>query len=234
VGVHRDPSEVPQQFDDRAHRPGPRPRKGWIADDVAKKLPELELLRVDSPITVTNRSPEWAKERLRFLSTSVRGLDVLHMHQHEAPAAYRELYRNVGRDPDEDRPPMEAAYYERLARGGFPQIGLPTDALTIVLAETGIPIWGVDASLIDGELGIRRSLDGEIPVPAGYDPGLTAGHLVIADAQGVVSELCRDPRQVRAIDRETTHAVFYSVKPGGISELRVLEAFWMCLALVAA
>lgn len=234
MGVHRNPDDVPQQFDDGVHAHGPRPLKGWVATEVADKLPELELLVVDSPVTVTTRSPLWAKERLRFLSTSVRGLDVLHMHQDEAPSAYRRLYRDVGRDPEQDRPPMEAAYVERLARGGFPQVGIPTDALTIVLAETGIPIWAVDADLVDGPLGIRRSLDGEIPVPDGVDPSLTAGHLVVADDHGVVAELCREPRPVRAIDRETTHAVFYSVKPAGISELRVQEAFWMCMALVAA
>lgn len=232
MGTHRDPNQVPQQFDDTVHPRGPRPRKGWVAPDVASRLPGLELLRVDARIAVTTRSPEWAKQRLRFLSTSVRGGDVLHMHQHEAPAAYRQLYKDVGRDPDEDRPPMEAAYYERLARGGFPHHGLPLDALTIVLAETGIPIWAVDAGLIDGELGIRRSLPGEIAVPSGFDPALTAGHLVVADAQGLVAELCRDPSPVRAVDRETTHAVLFCIKPEGITDLRVREAFWMCMEML--
>lgn len=234
MGVHRNPDDVPQQFDDAVIKHGPTPRKGWIAADVAERLPGLELLQIASPITVTTRSAEWAKQRLRFLSTSVRGQDVLHMHQQEAPAAYRELYRNVGRDPDEDRPPMEEAFVERLARGGFPHIGMPSDAMMIVLAETGIPIWAVDAGLVDGELGIRRSERGEIPVPAGLDPDLTVGHLVVADGLGVVAELCRDPRPVRAIDRETTEAVFYSVRPGAVSDMRVHEAFWMCMALLTA
>ncbi|MEV4418905.1 hypothetical protein AB0L40_02880 [Patulibacter sp. NPDC049589] len=232
MGIHRDPNDVPQQFDDAVIPHGPRPRTGWVAPDVAERLPGLELLLLDSPIEVTTRSPQWAKERLRFLSTAVRGLDVLHMHRHEAPAAYRELYRNVGRDPDDDLPPMEAAFVQRLADGGFPQDGLPSDALMIVLAETGIPIWAVDAELTDGGLGIRRSLAGEIPVPAGFDPELTAGHLVVADDHGVISELCRPPRPVRAIARDTSHGVFYCVKPEGVSELRVQEAFWMCLGML--
>ncbi|MCW3038109.1 MAG: hypothetical protein JWM31_14 [Solirubrobacterales bacterium] len=232
MGIHRDPDDVPQQFDDAVTPHGPRPRNGWVAPDVADRLPELEILRLDAPITVTNRSPEWAKERLRFLSTSVRGLDVLHMHQDEAPAAYRELYRSVGRDPDQDRPPMEAAFVDRLTTGGFPHHGLPEDALTIVLAETGIPIWAVDAGLISGSLGIRRAIEGEIPVPAGIDPALTAGHLVVVDDHGVVAELCRPPRALRAIGKDTTHAVFYCVRPRGLSDLRVMEAFWMCHAML--
>lgn len=232
MGVHRNPDDVPQQFDDAVIKHGPKPRQGWVAPDVALRLPGLELLRLDSPISVTTKSPPWAKERLRYLSTSVRGGDVLHAHTKEAPAAYRELYRQVGRDPDDDLPPMEAALVDRLTLGGYPHIGLPADAMTIVLAETGIPIWCVDAGLVDGELGIRRSERGEIPVPTGLDPDLTVGHLVVADDLGVVAELCREPRPLRAIDRETTHAVFFSVKPGPVSDMRVHEAFWMCLALL--
>lgn len=234
MGVHRNPDDVPQQFDDRVHELGPLPLKGWVDEEVARRLPDLELLCVDAPITVTSRSPGWARERLRYLSTRVRGHEVLQMHQDETPSAYRRLYRELGRDPGRDLPPMEAAYVERLARGGFPHAGIPSDALKIVLVETGVPIWAVDAELIDGPMGIRCSRDDEITVPPGADPRLTAGPLVVADNHGVVAELCREPRALRAIDRKTTRAVFFSVKPGGISELRVREAFWMCMALVDA
>lgn len=232
MGIHRDPDDVPQQFDDAVTQHGPKPRPGWVAPDVAERLPGLELLRLDSPITVTTKSTAWAKDRLRYLATSVRGQDVLRMHQQEVPAAYRELYRAVGRDPDHDRPPMEAAYVERLARGGFPHIGLPADATMIVLVETGIPIWVVDAGLVDGELGIRRSVRGEISVPAGYDPDLTVGRPVVADDLGMVAELCREPHPLRAIGRETDRAVFFTVKPRAVTDMRVHEAFWMCLTLL--
>ncbi len=233
MGLHRNPDDVPQQFDDSVHGHGPQPLRGWVDGEVAERLPDLELLCVDAPVAVTSRSPEWAKERLRYLSSRVRGQDVLQMHGAEAASAYRQLYRDVGRDPDRDPPPMEAAYVERLARGGFPQVGIPSDALMIVLLETGIPIWAVDAELIDGPLGIRRGRPGETPMPAGADQGPAGGPLVVADNHGVVADLGREPRALRAIDRRTTHALFFSVKPAGVSELRVREAFWMCMALVA-
>jgi DNA/RNA-binding domain of Phe-tRNA-synthetase-like protein len=233
MGIHRDPDGVPQQFDDAVLRHGPTPLRGRVAPDVARALPDLELLYLEAGVAVTTRSPDWARERLAHLSTTVRGLDVLNAHLGEAPRAYRELYRSVGRDPDEDRPPMERAYVERLALGGFPQVGLPADVLTIVLAETGVPLWGVDAGLVSGVLGIRRAVAGELPVPRGADPALTAGHLVVADDHGVVAELCRPPLGVRAIDRGTTRAVFFTVRPRGISDLRVREAFWTCGSLLA-
>jgi DNA/RNA-binding domain of Phe-tRNA-synthetase-like protein len=232
VGIHRDPDAVPQQFDDAVNRHGRRPLKGWVGSDVAERLPGLELLYLHSPVTVTTRSPEWAKQRLRHLSTSVRGMDLLRTNNSEAPGAYRELFRSVGRDPDDDRPPLEEAYFERLLRGGFEHVGIPADALTITLAETGIPIWAVDAGLISGELGIRRSLPGEIPVPRGIDPDVTAGHLVVADDHGIVAELCREPRSLRAIGRETTELLLYSVKPRAITEMRAHEAFWMCARML--
>ncbi|WP_026909907.1 hypothetical protein [Patulibacter minatonensis] len=232
MGVHRDPNDVPQQFDDTVIRHGRRPDKGWIASDVAERLPGLELVHLRSPVTVTTRSPEWAKQRLRHLSTSVRGIDLLRTNNSEAPAAYRELFRSVGRNPDDDRPPMEEAYFERLLRGGFQHIGIPADALTITLAETGIPIWAVDAGLISGELGIRRSLAGEIPVPRGMDPDITVGHLVVADDHGIVAELCREPRSLRAIGRETTDVVLYSIKPRAVTQMRIDEAFWMCTSML--
>lgn len=233
MGVHRDPDGVPSQYDDAVNRLGRRPRSGRVALEVAERLPGLELLHLDAPVAVTRKSPRWALERLRYLSTAVRGTSVLHAHRNEAPAAYRQLYRDIGRDPDEDPPPLERAYRERLTRGGFPRAGLPADALTIVLAETGIPIWCADAELLEGPLGIRRSLPGEIPVPRGLDPELTAGQLVVADDLGVVAELCRDVRPLRAVGRDSRHAVLFSVRPGPVSDLRVHEAFWSCLELLS-
>lgn len=233
MGIHRNPDDVPEQFDDAVNRDGRRPNVGWVAPDVRDRLPDLALLWLDAPVEATTKSPVWAKERLRHLSAATRGSDVLRAHRDEAPAAYRELYRAIGRDPGDDPPPLEVAYRERLLNGGYPQIGLPADALTIVLAETGVPIWGVDADLVDGTLTIRRSVRGELPVPPGLDPDLTVGQPVVADDLGVVAELCRPVRPIRAIDRQTARGVFFTVRPAGVSDMRVHEAFWMCLSLLA-
>ncbi|EHN11023.1 hypothetical protein PAI11_21590 [Patulibacter medicamentivorans] len=212
----------------------PRADSGWIAPDVAEELPGLGLASFEGPCPVAARSPRWAKDHLRQLSTAIDGRDVLHMHQMTVPAAFRALFRALGRDPDHDRSPYEAACIERLARGGFRPGGLPDDALLIALVETGVPVWALDADAVDGTLGIRCSLSGEIPDPT--DPGrpLPPGRLVVADERRALADLCRPPRAEVAVGRRTERAVFFAIRPPGVAAITVDEALWSCHALLAA
>ena len=55
--------------------------------------------------------------------------------------------------PDTDRTPVEAIAVERLRPGGLQSENLVDDALTIAIAETGVPVFALDADKVDGELG---------------------------------------------------------------------------------
>ena len=101
------------------------------------------------------RSPREVKERLRGLADRYTGGKVIHMRQDSVPWAYRVFSRQVGIDPDSDRTPVEAMAVERLRPGGLHSENLLDDALTIAIAETGVPVFALDAERVEGELGLR-------------------------------------------------------------------------------
>ena len=107
------------------------------------------------------RSPREVKQRLRLLADRYTGAKVIHMRQDAVPWAYRVFSRQVGIDPDSDRTPVEAMALERLRHGGLKSENLVDDALTIAIAETGVPVFALDAAKVEGELGLRLARAGE-------------------------------------------------------------------------
>ena len=80
------------------------------------------------------------------------------MRTQPIPHAYRAFFRQVGVDPDAARIPAEAAAVGRLVHGRFESRDALADALLIALVETGVPVWALDAGVVDsGSLGIRVS-----------------------------------------------------------------------------
>ena len=93
---------------------------------------------------------------MRELSDRYRGAGVVAMRTQPIPHAYRTFFRQVGVDPDAARIPSEAAAVGRLLKGGFEARDAVADALLIALVETGVPVWALDADVVDcGSLGIR-------------------------------------------------------------------------------
>ena len=83
------------------------------------------------------------------------------MRQDSVPWAYRVFSRQVGIDPDTDRTPVERIALERLRHGGLESRNLVDDALTIAIAETGVPVFALDSDRVVGELGLRLARAGE-------------------------------------------------------------------------
>jgi hypothetical protein len=125
------------------------PTLGWVDLEVADEFPELRL--IEMPVDARpGRSPESVRDHLRYLSNRYRGAQAVAQRQAAVPSAYRVFYRHVGLDPDADRTPAEAAMVDRLMHGGFKSENLVDDALLIALVETGVPIWALDATRVDG------------------------------------------------------------------------------------
>ena len=80
-----------------------------------------------------------------MLADRYTGGKVVHMRQDPVPWAYRVFSRQVGIDPDHDRTPVEAVALRRLKQGGLHSENLVDDALTIAIAETGVPLIALDA-----------------------------------------------------------------------------------------
>ena len=207
----------------------PPPEQGWIAPDVAEEHPGLELLTWSSTTTWTSRSRPWAREWLARLSTRIDGPAVLNAFRDDAPAAHRVFWGRIGRDATKDRAPQEAAFYDRIAHGGFPVRDPLQDLLLVVLLETGVPIWALDGDRVSGDLGIRRSLTGELVGPGDAPP--TRPEPVVVDREGVVAEIGREPREPFRATHRSARTTFFCARVPGLPDLRVHEAVWLCRSL---
>ena len=83
-----------------------------------------------------------------MLADRYTGGKVVHMRQDPVPWAYRVFSRQVGIDPDDDRTPVEAVALRRLKQGGLHSENIVDDALTIAIAETGVPLIALDAERV--------------------------------------------------------------------------------------
>lgn len=201
--------------------------RGWLDPRVAAEFPDLELVqaRIDAG---TGRSTREARERLRYLSRRMNGAEALAFRTRPIPQAYRVLFRHLGLDPDEVRPPAEAIVLERLLRGRYPPDNRLDDAITIAVAETGVPVWGLDEATLDGPLGIRPAQPGERVGTHEYAHEVPEGRLVLADAAGVVGVLFGPLAPSHLVTSSTTAIRLFAVRAPAVPAIHVDEALWTC------
>jgi DNA/RNA-binding domain of Phe-tRNA-synthetase-like protein len=202
--------------------------QGWVARDLALTFPDLRVAWVAVDVAPARRSPPELRERLRLLADRFRGARALTMRREPVPAAYRAFFRQVGLDPDVQRPPAEAAALERLMEGGVPSHGPLADALTLAVLETGVPVWALDDARVDGPLGLRAAEAGERLGEGDFAADLPGGRLVVADAAGAVAVLFGDVAQSHLPGRDTARLRLFTVAVPGVPALHVEEALLEC------
>jgi DNA/RNA-binding domain of Phe-tRNA-synthetase-like protein len=207
---------------------------GWRAREVEEELPGLQLLICEALRAggrpLSGASPPEVRERLRELSNRFRGARAVGIRREPVPSAYRVFFRHIGLEPDIARTPIEAALLERMLNGGFPTRGLLEDVLLTALLDTGVPVWALDAQLLDGRLGIRVTHEGERLGRADDGPVLPPGRLVIADSSAAIAMLFGElapGHQARAGTRAVT---LFALQVAGVPTLYVEEALWSCRA----
>jgi DNA/RNA-binding domain of Phe-tRNA-synthetase-like protein len=205
---------------------------GFVDPDVHAEFPGLRLCWT----TVEARSrptPRPVQQRLRALSNRFRGASVVAMRTQPIPHAYRAFFRQIGLDPDVTRIPSEEAAVGRLMHGGFRSTELVSDALLVALIETGVPVWALDAELVDEMgLGIRTTTEGE-PFGSGAQP-LPAGRLVVADSARVHSLLFGTIADGHEVTPQTRRLTLFSVAVGGVPSIHIEEALWMAVEALTA
>jgi DNA/RNA-binding domain of Phe-tRNA-synthetase-like protein len=203
---------------------------GFVEPGLRDEFPGLRLswLTVDAgPRT----SPRPVKERLRALSNRYHGAGVVAMRTQPVPHAYRAFFRQIGLDPDITRIPSEEAALARLLQGGFRSCGLLDDALLIALVETGVPVWALDAELVDpGGLGIRPTVAGDPFGSGGHS--LPAGRIVVADGQSVHALLFGPIAPGHAAHARTRRIALFAVGVEGVPAIHVEEAMWVCVEVI--
>jgi DNA/RNA-binding domain of Phe-tRNA-synthetase-like protein len=203
----------------------PAPRQGWVAPHVASEFPGLGIAWVEVDAKPARSSPEPVRRRLRDLSDRTYGAQAIRLRERPIPWAYRVFFRQIGLDPDRTPTPVEQLTLDRLHDGGFRSHGLPADALTIAIVETGVALRAFDADRLSGRLCIRDSGPGEKLV--GVAGELASGTLTIADEQQPVGLLFGATAEGFGVERHTRRVAVASVQVKGVPQIAVEEALWM-------
>jgi DNA/RNA-binding domain of Phe-tRNA-synthetase-like protein len=195
---------------------------GWVEPELAEEFPELSLLHTTVEVRPV-RSPRAVKQRLRMLADRYTGGKVVHMRQDPVPWAYRVFSRQVGIDPDHDRTPVEAVALRRLKQGGLHSENLVDDALTIAIAETGVPLIALDADRVSAELGLRLARPGE---KLGAVRPLSARQLVVADGERAVALVMGEVSEDAGVTPDTERMVLGALGVKGVPRISLEEALW--------
>jgi DNA/RNA-binding domain of Phe-tRNA-synthetase-like protein len=197
-------------------------REAWVAPELAAEFPELALTY--APIEAAPAaSPRSVKRRLRGLADRYTGSKVVHMRQDPVPWAYRVFARQVGIDPDTDRTPVEHVALQRLMKGGLPSENLVDDALTIAIAETGVPVVAFDGDRVGSSLGLRPSAGGELLAGGRRLP---SGQLVVADEERPLAVVLGEVGPGAGVSGETQRMVLAALAVKGVPRISVEEALW--------
>ena len=145
------------------------------------------------------------------------------MRQDPVPWAYRVFARQVGVDPDTDRTPVEQIALDRLKHGGLRSESLLDDALTIAVAETGVPVIALDPDRLDGRPGLRLCRSGEM---LGAGRPLSARQIVIADESRPVAIVLGDVSPDAGVTPQAERVLLCALSVGGVPRISVEEALW--------
>ncbi len=205
-----------------------RPAPGFVEEALSAELPGLRLDWMTMP-RGPRSSPTALVRRLGALSNRYRGASVVAMRTQPIPHAYRTFFRQIGLDPDVDRIPSEQVAVSRLLYGGFRSHGALEDALMVALIETGVPVWALDADLIDpAGLGIRATVEGDVLGTGEHAHGVPPGRLVVADARCIHAMLFGQVAPGHGVGPRAQRVAVFSVGVEGVPAIHVEEALWVC------
>jgi DNA/RNA-binding domain of Phe-tRNA-synthetase-like protein len=206
---------------------------GTIAANVAAEFPGLRLDWVTAALPGHN-SPREIKRRVGDLSSRYRGATVVTMRTQPIPHAYRSFFRQIGLDPDVTRIPSERIAVNRLMQGQLRSTNLIEDALLIALVETGVPIWALDADLVDASgLGIRLTRAGDRLGSTELGHHLPPGRLAVTDPHHVHALLFDDEVAAgHGVGPNTSRVVLFAVGVEGVPAIHIEEALWVSVEVL--
>jgi hypothetical protein len=122
--------------------------------------------------TAARLSSAGVVEELDALAQRTTGPTAVRAATQPIASAYRALRVGLGLDADSSHDSLEAVIRRRLVEGGFRSYGQPSDAITIAMLETGVPIVALHAE--GGEVSLGVDTDGVVSL---LRDGLVVAHL---------------------------------------------------------
>jgi DNA/RNA-binding domain of Phe-tRNA-synthetase-like protein len=153
------------------------------------------------------------------------------MRTQPIPHAYRTFFRQIGLDPDVRRIPSEQAALHRLLHGQFTSRNLIDDARLVALIETGVPVWALDAGVVDaGGLGIRLTVAGDRLGSSDQADHLPPGRLAVADANNIHALLFDDEvAPGHRVAPRTERVALFAIGVDGVPRIHIEEALFICI-----
>ena len=200
-------------------------RRGWVDPGLKAEFEGLGLTLAVVEAQ-SRRSPPGVKERLKHLSDITHGAQALAQRREPIASAYRIFFRQIGIDPENFRPPAEAAMLERMRAGRFKSRNTLDDGLTVAIVETGVAVRAFDAARIQGDLGLRVSQPKEKLGGDGLE--LPDGTIVLADERHAVALVFGDTAPERGVSPDTRKMLLCAIQVPGVPDISVEEALWIC------
>jgi DNA/RNA-binding domain of Phe-tRNA-synthetase-like protein len=122
-----------------------------ISDELAKKLPDVELSCIECDVRLEEKNNFLWKEILDKVGELSNNIKVEEISKMPAIACSRKAYKTCGKDPARYRLSAEALLRRVIKRGEIYQINNVVDVLNLVSITTGFSIGGYDANKIEGE-----------------------------------------------------------------------------------
>ena len=198
-------------------------RRGWLAEALREEFPELDIFHA-TVAARSGRSPKTVKVRLKQMSDRFTGPKAVQTRQQPVPWAYRVFFRQIGIDPDDQRPPAEAVALERMRAGAFHSRNLLDDALLIATVETGVPVLAFDADRVEDGIGLRLADEGERL--GGDGRSVRAGQILVADELRPLAVLFGDMARGYGVGPDTSRMLLATVRVKGVPDVSVEEALW--------
>jgi DNA/RNA-binding domain of Phe-tRNA-synthetase-like protein len=197
-------------------------REGWVEPELTGEFPDLRLTHA-AVEAAPGPSSRVLKQRLRELADRYTGAKVVQLRQSPIPWAYRVFSRQVGIDPDVERPPAERIGLERLTHGGLKSRNRVDDALTIAVAETSVPVIALDGDRCGAELGLRLARFGERLSAARL---LSERQIVVADRERPLAVVLGDISEDAGVTPASERMVLVALQVKGVPRISVEEALW--------
>jgi hypothetical protein len=119
----------------------------------------------------------------------------------------------------------------RLLHGHFQSRNLIDDARLIALVETGVPVWAIDADLVDpAGLGIRQTVEGDRLGSGDHAHLVPPGRLAVADPR-CIHALLFDVNVApgHGVGPRTERLALFTVGVEGVPAIHIEEALWVCV-----